>query len=131
MNTEMTHQMFFTAWRKIKDLLWGKLYYVKFSFQIQISCIVELIKLFISCLWQNNLRSVNPQEATPNCWMGVASWWCYLSKFSESHPIFNIIGRKPNVQIPKFFLKFIKFWNFHIWLSTNYIENGMTFWEFW
>jgi hypothetical protein len=22
-------------------------------------------------------------------------------------------------------LKFIKFWNFQIWLSTNYIENGM------
>ena len=52
----MKHQLFLTTWRKIKALLRGKLYHVKFSFQTQISCIVELIKLFISCLWDHHLR---------------------------------------------------------------------------
>ena len=125
MNTEMKQQMFLTAWWKIKDLLWGKLYYVNFSFQIQISCIFLLIKSFISCLWQNNFRSVNhqwfhkacPQEATPNCWLGVAACWCYLSKFSESHPIFNIIGRKPKSLYTSFKIHIVlefphkNFWN--------------------
>ena len=52
------------------------LYSVSFSFQLQISCIFQLINLFIYCLWHNNTRGVTMSKMKPTgSWLRAGIDW--------------------------------------------------------